>query len=155
MEIVGGAPWLKGNRPGKLEPNQRLFLQWNWTRSRKYGKGETMQIKKEMKHAVAIGLFIESWTPLPVHPTPPPPPPPPLLTSSEYPFLQNYKLTQTPCYHLLLHYWPAFTDTNISFIYVLRKSYVYTVCNHFLDFGFSFVNEIQSNPQTTVLLFFI
>ena len=153
MEIVGGAPWLKGNRPGKLEPNQRLFLQWNWTRSRKYGKGETMQIKKEMKHAVAIGLFIESWNPLPVHPTPPPPPP--LLTSSEYPFLQNYKLTQTPCYHLLLHYWPAFTDTNISFIYVLRKSYVYTVCNHFLDFGFSFVNEIQSNPQTTVLLFFI
>ena len=89
-----------------------------------------MQVKKEMKHAVAIGLFIESWNPLPMQP-----PPPPLIFSSEYPFLQNYKLAQTPCYHLLLHYRLAFTDTSISFIYVLRKSYAYTVCDHFLDFG--------------------
>lgn len=30
-----------------------------------------MQVKKEMKHAVAIGLFIESWNPLPMHPPAP------------------------------------------------------------------------------------
>ena len=32
-----------------------------------------MQVKKEMKHAVAIGLFIESWNPLPMHPLLPAP----------------------------------------------------------------------------------
>ena len=132
---MGGAPWLKGNRPGKLEPNQRHFLQWNWTRSRKYGKGETMQIKKEMKHAVAIGLFIASWNPLPMHPTPPHPPAPYCLRTPLSSDLQNYKPTQTPCYHLLLYYWPTFIGTSISFIYTLRESYAYTVCNHFLDFG--------------------
>ena len=33
-----------------------------------------MQVKKEMKHAVVIGLFIESWNPLPMQPPPPPSP---------------------------------------------------------------------------------
>ena len=132
MEIVclweGGGALVKGNPLRTSDPNQRPFFAVKL--NKKQDKGETMQVKKEMKHA--IGLFIESWNPLPMHP---PPPSSPLLTSSKYPFLQNYKLTQTPCYHLLLHYWPAFTDTSISFIYVLRESYAYTVCNHFLGFG--------------------
>lgn len=97
----GGGVLVKGNQPGKSEPNQRPFLQWNWTRSRKYDKGETMQIKKEMKHAVAIGLFIQSWNPQPMHP---PPSAPYCLRTPLSSDLQNYKLTQTPCCHLLLHY---------------------------------------------------
>ena len=35
-----------------------------------------MQVKKEMKHAVAIGLFIESWNPYQCNPPPSLPPAP-------------------------------------------------------------------------------
>ena len=34
-----------------------------------------MQVKKEMKHAIAIGLLIESWNPLPMQPPSPSPAP--------------------------------------------------------------------------------
>ena len=66
MFVGGGGALVKGNPLRTSDPNQRPFFAVKL--NKKQDKGETMQVKKEMKHA--IGLFIESWNPLPMHPPP-------------------------------------------------------------------------------------
>ena len=66
-----------------------------------------MQIKKEMKHAVAIGLFIVSLG-TPYQCTPPPSP---LLTASEHPFFRPSEL-QTNANTLLPFIFSLLTGLN-------------------------------------------
>ena len=91
MEIVegGGRYEWKGINLGRQNQIRNIFYSETEQEVGSRTKGGTMQIKKEMKHDVGIGLFIEFWNPLPMHPTPPLP----LLTVSEYPFLPTFRIT--------------------------------------------------------------